>query len=349
MSEVASISLISVFLFLLLTAFLIFNNSENRVANLLFGAFLFVTSIELSGQFLGDFYRSNAIINKLHLAVLLTQMPLFYCYIKRVCFSDFKIDIRLTWHALPAIAFLMLFLIFNVSQQIEIAYIIVIQAQFYTYIVLIFLELFKYKGIHYKYYSLHSKTYKWLMTIAIVFLIGNTTVLIRGIFEAANNFQRFPMLNLAIALFALAAASWFVLNTMRNPELFTKVNESLASAKQDRGNDADTFQEEVEQLLGYMQAHKPYLDETLTLHDLALKTEIPTKRLSILINQKIGKHFFDFINEYRIEESKRLLKESELTIQQIMYEVGFNSKSSFNTAFKKSTSLTPSAFRKLPA
>lgn len=349
MSEVAIISLISVFLFFLLTAFLVINKSKNRTANLLFAAFLCVTSIEFSGQFLGDLYRNHSFINQLRLTLLLIQIPLFYCYIKRVCFSDYSINLRLLWHGLPALVFLILFLVFGVFQRLEIVYIIVIQAQFYTYIVLIFLELFKYKRIHHKYHSLHSETYKWLMTIAIVFLIGNTTVLIRGIFEAANDFQKFPMLNLGIALFALAAASWFVLNTMRNPELFTKVNESLATAKQDRSDDTDAFQEEVEQLLAYMYEHKPFLDETITLHDLALKTEIPTKRLSILINQKIGKHFFDFINEYRIEESKRLLKESELTIQQIMYEVGFNSKSSFNTAFKKSTSLTPSAFRKLPA
>ena len=133
---------------------------------------------------------------------------------------------------------------------------------------------------------------------------------------------------------------------MRNPELFTRVNESLALPKKSTTEEKEGFQGEVDQLLNYMQDHKPYLDETLTLQNLAVQTEIPAKRLSEIINKQIGKHFFDFINNYRIEASKKLLKESNLTVQQIMYEVGFNSKSSFNTAFKKSTSLTPSSYRK---
>lgn len=132
---------------------------------------------------------------------------------------------------------------------------------------------------------------------------------------------------------------------MRNPELFTRVNEKSSIANKAIENGAQ-LEEDIDALYQYMERHKPYLEESLTLQDLSTKTNIPAKRLSYLINQKIGKHFFDFINDYRIEDSKKLLQESELTIQQIMYEVGFNSKSSFNTAFKKSTSQTPSGFRK---
>ncbi|WP_296621423.1 AraC family transcriptional regulator [Marivirga sp.] len=346
MNGVSSISLISVFLFLLLTAFLVLHRSKNRVGNILFASFLLITSIDLSGQFLGDFYRNHLFFNQVRLALGLLQMPLFYFYVKKVCFSDYELDARIIWHSLPAIIFILLFSIFGVYQKLEIVYIIAVQLQYYVYIGVILLTLQKYKRIHLKYHSLQSETYKWLMTIAILFLIGNTIVLIRGVFEALNEFQRFPTLNLGIALFGLAAASWFVLNSMRNPELFTRVNENAADTKKNMIAEDAQLQEEVEQLYNYMNSHKPYLEEALTLQDLAAKTEIPAKRLSLLINQKIGKHFFDFINDYRIEESKKLLQESELTIQQIMYEVGFNSKSSFNTAFKKNTSLTPSIFRK---
>ena len=76
---------------------------------------------------------------------------------------------------------------------------------------------------------------------------------------------------------------------------------------------------------------------------------IKTKDLSILINHNLNQHFFDFVNGYRIRKAMEILqnpKKSELTILEILYEVGFNSKSSFNTAFKKHTGITPTEFRK---
>ena len=63
---------------------------------------------------------------------------------------------------------------------------------------------------------------------------------------------------------------------------------------------------------------------------------------------ELGKSFFDLINSYRIEEAKKMIKEPEdekMTISEVMYKVGFNSKSSFNTAFKKYTGLTPSEYK----
>jgi len=67
-----------------------------------------------------------------------------------------------------------------------------------------------------------------------------------------------------------------------------------------------------------------------------------------LINHHMDQHFFDFVNEYRIQKAMNILKDKskkELTILEILYEVGFNSKSSFNTSFKKYTRLTPTEYR----
>jgi len=69
--------------------------------------------------------------------------------------------------------------------------------------------------------------------------------------------------------------------------------------------------------------------------------------LSQVINQQSGKNFFKFINEYRVEEAKRLLTDQstqKYTILAIAYDCGFNSKSSFNTIFKQYTGKTPSDF-----
>ena len=70
--------------------------------------------------------------------------------------------------------------------------------------------------------------------------------------------------------------------------------------------------------------------------------------LSMVINQKSMKNFNGFVNSYRIKEATRLLEEpqySNHTVAAIAYEVGFNSISSFNTAFKKQTGQTPQAYR----
>jgi AraC-like DNA-binding protein len=107
--------------------------------------------------------------------------------------------------------------------------------------------------------------------------------------------------------------------------------------------------EQVDRLRRFMNEEKPYLEPTLSLQDLANKLGIPSRELSILINHHLSKHFFDFVNEFRIERAKEILSDPtkrDLTILEILYEVGFNSKSSFNTAFKKITGFTPTQFRK---
>ncbi|WP_161595331.1 helix-turn-helix domain-containing protein [Maribacter aurantiacus] len=107
--------------------------------------------------------------------------------------------------------------------------------------------------------------------------------------------------------------------------------------------------ENLRKLTSYMKDKKPYLDFELTLQKLAIQTDIPEKELSFLINRYLGKHFFDFINEYRVKEAKDILanhNEKDVTILEVLYQVGFNSKSSFYTAFKKITNKTPTQYRK---
>jgi AraC-like DNA-binding protein len=93
---------------------------------------------------------------------------------------------------------------------------------------------------------------------------------------------------------------------------------------------------------------EPFLDASLTIEDLSKQMNFETKDLSILINHHLNQHFFDFVNGYRIRKAMGILKDPEkkdLTILEILYEVGFNSKSSFNTAFKKHTNKTPTQYR----
>ena len=106
--------------------------------------------------------------------------------------------------------------------------------------------------------------------------------------------------------------------------------------------------EKHNELLELMNTDKPFLNPKLTLFDLAQSLNISTNHLSQIINQNLNQHFFDFVNGYRIRRAMDTLKnpeKKELTILEILYEVGFNSKSSFNTEFKKYTNQTPTQFR----
>jgi AraC-like DNA-binding protein len=104
-----------------------------------------------------------------------------------------------------------------------------------------------------------------------------------------------------------------------------------------------------QQLLRVMTEEQPYLDESLTLSDLAAKINLTDKRLSELLNKHLKINFYDFINHYRIEAFKdKVIDDSyaHLTLLALAYESGFKSKTSFNRVFKQRTGLSPSAYKK---
>lgn len=103
-----------------------------------------------------------------------------------------------------------------------------------------------------------------------------------------------------------------------------------------------------QRLDAYMQAEKPYLDAELTIDTLAKKIAVPRRHLTQVLSERHEKNFFLFVNEFRIQAVKDALKSPESTgrtLLEIAYASGFNSKSTFNTAFKQNTGLTPSQFR----
>jgi AraC-like DNA-binding protein len=97
-----------------------------------------------------------------------------------------------------------------------------------------------------------------------------------------------------------------------------------------------------------MEREQPFTDGELTIQKLAEMLSIPAPHLSQTINERLGKSFPDFINSYRVDQAKKKLLDpslKHLSILGIAEEVGFNSKSSFNSVFKKHTGMTPSEFR----
>ena len=105
--------------------------------------------------------------------------------------------------------------------------------------------------------------------------------------------------------------------------------------------------EQIEQALFIFAEKKMFLNPNITLGETAKELSISKHTLSQYINEKQGKSFSTYINEFRIEKAKEfLLTKSNYTIESIGYESGFNSKSSFFTAFKKLTGQTPLEYQK---
>ncbi|NVN95398.1 MAG: AraC family transcriptional regulator [Bacteroidetes bacterium] len=99
-----------------------------------------------------------------------------------------------------------------------------------------------------------------------------------------------------------------------------------------------------------MIKQEPYLDSELNLIKLSELLNITSHQLSYVINSGFNENFFQFINKYRVEKAKKLLVNEDLnslSILGIAFESGFNSKTSFNTIFKKITNNTPSDFKKM--
>ncbi len=97
-----------------------------------------------------------------------------------------------------------------------------------------------------------------------------------------------------------------------------------------------------------LRQEKLFLDEELTIGELAEHINIPSYLLSYLINEKLNKNFPTLINELRVEEAKRKLVDpeySDITILEIAFSSGFNTKAAFNRVFKKFTGMTPSRYR----
>ncbi|MCK2167337.1 AraC family transcriptional regulator [Thalassospira xiamenensis] len=108
-------------------------------------------------------------------------------------------------------------------------------------------------------------------------------------------------------------------------------------------NDVSRIRAKLDRIVA---ARELMFDPLLTMPKLANAVGVTPNQLSYVLNQHLGKSFFDFVNEVRTNEASRLLvEEPDRTILDIAISVGFNSKSTFNLAFKKITGKTPSAYR----
>lgn len=102
----------------------------------------------------------------------------------------------------------------------------------------------------------------------------------------------------------------------------------------------------IQNIESYMDEERPFLNPDITIEELARDLEMSVNDLSVTLNRHFQLNFFEFINQYRVREAKTLLlSKANTTITDLFYEAGFNTKSVFYSAFKKSEGVTPSQYR----
>ena len=305
--------------------------------------------------------------------------PLLLWYTRSLIYKDYHLRVKDIIYLLPFIAYAGYQLIFyyslDVSDKVSIQeeYDLAVAPQIMNYVTL-FRELFRVALgviclIEIKRYTQHIRTnfsdidkidLTWLKILVIGFLaIRSWAVLVAAmiilsisfgistnfeIMGLAGNYITFLLVSILI-FFGLGHSSVFEGLELRSPQ----EPESTKDEQEPEEQKDKIKPEMIEQLARHMETEKPYLTPALTLDKLASQLRLQPRLLSNIINRHFECNFFEFINSYRVEEAKRMLADKQYAdknMLDIMLDVGFNSKATFNTLFKKKAGMTPSEYRK---
>ena len=173
----------------------------------------------------------------------------------------------------------------------------------------------------------------WLSTL-LVNILGNMLVLSTStLLGIADNYVTFI---LVMALFTYSISH---VQSLHQAKLET----------QDTPVDQTAKNQLINKIQNGIFLHKLYLNQSLTIEEFSKEIDAPYREVSNLINKHFNTNFFEFINFHRIEEAKRMLSDPayiQLSVLEILYESGFNSKSAFQRFFKRLTGISPREYRR---
>lgn len=286
-----------------------------------------------------------------HLAFLLG--PLLYFYVKsllEIRFSFSKSD----WiHLLPCatavfisifiIAHSEQFFILNYRGRIYFSGAIVIQSFLYLIASMNLLRSYGLSVVSFLSYIADSRL-AWVRFFVSGFII--LWLIHFQLFIGWDVLQRPQWCPYVTSLYFLSTFVFFngmVFLLLKKPEIFHAIQKYQYSILTE--NEKTEYLNKLNML---MHRETLYRNPSLTLTEIAEKLNIAPRYVSQVINETLQHNFHDYVNKYRIEESKRLLSlpEQQLNIMGIAFDAGFNSKSAFNNAFKKHTGITPKEYKK---
>ena len=299
---------------------------------------------------------------------ILALGPLIFLYAKTIMYEDYKMG-RLSFiHFIPFLLLTLYFLIISFVptkeeqerlvddvQSFNLPFIVnLIGTSFYLhslgYLFITFREVKRYRNmIQEEFSSIKNRNYEWLN-----FTVKSLGILILlAIIHALVPYSLSSSYGQVSAIFFIAFIFYFanrvVLKGLMQPDLFMGLSGTATKKYTSSNLTTEQRKSYEEKLIQKMLKDRPFLDPDLTINQLAKELNMPSKTLSQVINQSFEKSFFDFVNTYRVEEAQSLFDNStddKLTVQEVMYQSGFNSKSSFITFFKKLTGMTPSEYKK---
>lgn len=182
------------------------------------------------------------------------------------------------------------------------------------------------------------------LTLASFFLFGAVKAAWLA-FTLFLNYKYIEIFDTAIRLITMLSIFYLFINVMNKIKMGVNRGEPYEKSFIE---DSEVIQLK-ERLNSLMNETEPYLNGNLKMVEIASHLNISEHKLSQLLNLHLGTNFFEYVNKYRISKAKLLLKDPDYnryTIETIARECGFNSKSTFNEAFKKTEGVTPSVFKK---
>jgi len=299
--------------------------------------------------------------------------PIFYLFLRASVYRDFHLTKLSLLHILPVLIFNgFLVAVFyskhwtgEFTQEYaedyskgdwhKLAY-VAIHVQIIVYHIFNFILLQRYRlQLKENHSNPQLDNYKWLFSIFLVFAIRDALWTIANVFRFTEP-EYFKTSEQILTFLALLMVSWILLKALRNPAIFSGLHNNHILVKdllktQEKSSPSDRDEKDkqtIKKIEAHMVNNEPYLDANLSMDKLSNQMNIDARELSLFINHTLNKHFFDFVNEYRVNKAKEMLRDpnhKEVTVLEILYTVGFNSKSSFNTVFKKFSGMTPTQFR----
>ncbi|MFB9055700.1 helix-turn-helix domain-containing protein [Mariniflexile ostreae] len=308
------------------------------------------------------------------IALFLLHGPFLYLYVSALTSDNKKFRIKNTLHFVPFLAFIFYLLVASqfpayaegiridhVNHGVHeppflfVIFLMLTALSGPLYFLLAHREYRKIKGSILE-FSSRDINLDWLGKLITIFGIVWTLLIIIAVihhvfhffsmvFCTDGLFLSLSVFIILIGYYGLKQQEVFISFPVEEPEEPVDVNKiKYASSRLD-----DTgLQKCFNRIQRYMVAQKPYLDPDLTLPKLAKDLNVPAHHLSQVINEMHGKNFFDFINQFRVDEVKRKIRDSKFkkySLLGIALESGFNSKSAFNRVFKNLNGTTPSEFR----
>jgi AraC-like DNA-binding protein len=191
--------------------------------------------------------------------------------------------------------------------------------------------------------NIESKSLDWLRNILFVFAGAWAFFAIKQVLWLTGT--SIPTLNIVLAITEALAIAAFCFLGLHQPDMrFDPARKAKSQTRRPILTDERLIRTATK-LTRALNTDKLYADNTLSLRKLSDVTGVTKNHISETLSQHLGANFFDFVNSHRAAEAERLLGETDLTILEIGLEVGFNSRSTFNAAFKKHVGSTPSSYR----